>query len=272
MKMKRYACSAVLVAVSLASSVPALAAGERSVVVSTSMLASAMREIIPKGEKVNVVTILPPSSCPGHYDLSPRVVPRLKSASLSIIHDFQGDIEKKLKGMGAGSVSFRKVSIKGSPLVPSNYHLLAQQVASMYESVFPGVHDRILISLDSVKSRTDAFSKKAVETAKPWKGRPVIAATHTVEFCVWLGFDVVGIIRRTEEMKPRDYQKIAGLKADMIVANLQEGTQGAESLSERMKIPCAVLSNFPGADGFGTDYYDLMNANLSRLAAAWDKR
>ena len=58
----------------------------------------------------------------------------------------------------------------------------------------------------------------------------------------------------------------------MIICNLQEGSQFALSLGDRMNIPVAILSNFPGADGFGETYYHLITENMKRLEGAWQKR
>lgn len=272
MMLKKLSVYTIIVPVLISFMVSIATAGELSVVMSTSMLASAAREITPQSESITIVTLLPPSSCPGHFDLSPRVIPLLKSATIAVRHDYQNIIEEKLAAMGAGSTTFLTVDTKESPLIPSNYYLLAKQIGTVYNSVFPEHHDEITIAVDSVKHRTDFLSKQALTSAAPWKGRSVIASEHVSELCRWLGFNVAGIIKRPEDMTPQDFQNLVILKADIIVANLQEGVQGAESLGKRMKLPVAVLSNFPDADGFGTDYYSLMKTNLFRLDEAWRKR
>ena len=269
---KKYVAHTIIIAVFVSLNISSKATGETSVVVSTSMLASAARNIFPQANPLHIVSLLPPSSCPGHYDLSPRTIPLLKSAILLIRHDYQGEIEEKIVAIGADGASFQVVITPGSPLIPSNYYLLTKQIGTIFGSVFPEFQNEITASIDSVEHRIGILSQQTLITAARWKGRPVIAATHVADFCAWLGFDVVGIIKRPENMTPLDYQNLFNLSADMIVANLQEGIQGAESLGNRMKRPVAILSNFPGADGYGYDYYDLFYANVSQLEKAWVKR
>jgi hypothetical protein len=271
MIMKRFAMIAILFAFIASSIETVSSAGVPSIVVSTSILASAAKEVTPS-KSISIVTLLTPSSCPGHFDLSPRIIPLLKTAVLSIRHDYQGEIEEKVTALGGKSMAFLKVTSPGSPLIPSNYYAIVKQIGTMYETVFPGRHNEIASLTDSVKQRTEVLSQLSLAAALPWKGCRVIAATHVAELCRWLGFDVAGVITRPEDMTPFDLQNLVKLRADMIVANLQEGVQGAESLGKNMKLPVAVLSNFPGAEGYGTDFYDLMKANLSKLDKAWRKQ
>ena len=244
----------------------------KSVVVSTSMLECAAREIMPASENIGITSILPPSSCPGHFDLSPRIIPILHSSVMVIRHDYQEMLEQKLEQLGAKNISFISVPSTGTPLIPSNYCSLVEEIGALYETFLTNRSEVISNSEKAVKSRTDMLTEKLKIRAVPWKGKPVIAATHQKEFCEWLGFEVVGELKRPEEMSIRDFEKLVALKVEMIVANLQEGIQGAVSLGERMDIPVAVLSNFPGADGFGNNYYDLIEENVRRLEEAWQKR
>ena len=41
---------------------------------------------------------------------------------------------------------------------------------------------------------------------------------------------------------------------------------------QRLGVPLVVFSNFPGADGYGLDYDELVRQNLNRLDAAWRQR
>ena len=78
-------------------------------------------------------------------------------------------------------------------------------------------------------------------------------------------------MRRPEEVSPREFEELLGQKAAAVIANLQEGTQAAESLAKRKGIPLVVFSNFPDTEGYGTGYDGLMEANLGRLEQALGK-
>ena len=244
----------------------------KTIVVSTSMLESAACEIIPASQEIKIVRLLPPSSCPGHFDLSPRIIPVLRSAVAVIRHDYQYILDEKIANMSTGDISLLEISTSGSPLIPDNYYMLTEQIGNIVSEHFTEISDEITIAQKQVKSRTDFLSGKMKNRAEIWKGKPIIASIHMKEFCEWLDFDVVGIIKRSEDMSPQDMKELIGLKVDMIVANLQEGTQGALSLGEKLFVPVAVLSNFPGVEGYGDTYYELEENNLKQLENAWQMR
>ena len=245
---------------------------KESIVVSTSMLESAALELIPASQEIDIIRLLPPTSCPGHFDLSPRVIPVLRSAVMVVRHDYQDVLEYKMDCIGAKNIPTLKISTTGSPLIPDNYYTLVVQIASLLSREFPESGEEITNAQERVKSQTGALTETMKTRAAAWKGIPIIAAVNLKEFCEWLGFDIVGVIKRPENTSPRDLEQLMGVKAEMVVANLQEGMQGAVSLSEKLDIPVAVLSNFPGADGYGTSYYQLADENLNRLGEAWQRR
>ena len=241
----------------------------KSIVVTTSMLESAAREVLPVSRKIDIVRLLPPSSCPGHFDLSPQIIPTLRSAVMVVRHDYQDVLEQKMESIGAKNVSALKISTAGSPLIPLNYYEMVEQIGLLLSENYPGNIKEISRAETEVKHRIDTLTKTIRKHAEPWTGKPVIAAVNVKEFCEWLGFDVAGVIKRPEDTTPGDLEQLMKIKADMVVGNLQEGLQGAIFMGEKMKIPVAVLSNFPGADGYGLNYYQLMEENLKRLDAAW---
>lgn len=253
-------------------SFPVLAEQTRSVVVTTSMLESAAIEVLPDSQEVEIVRLLPPSACPGHFDLSPRMIPKLRAAVMVLRHDYQETLDRKLSGMGVKNISMYSMSTTGTPLIPSNYYKLAEIIASQFSNTFPEHREDFVSKAEKVKKRTIELAEAIRKHTIPWKGKPVIAAVHQKEFCEWLGFKIAGVLDRPEDTSPRDMEKLLMVKAEMVVANLQEGIQSAKSLGERMDIPVAVLSNFPDMEGFGAGYYQLVEENIRRLESAWRKR
>jgi len=244
----------------------------KTIVVSTSMLESAACEIIPKSQKIKIVRLLPPSSCPGHFDLSPRIIPVLRSAVVVVRHDYQVILDEKIANMSTGDISLLEISTTGSPLIPHNYYVLTEQIGTIVSERYAKISDEITAAQKQAKTRTDFLAETMKNRAETWKGTPIIAAVHMKEFCEWLGFEVVGIIKRSEDTSPQDIKELMSLQVDMIVANLQEGTQGAFSLGEKLFVPVAVLSNFPGVDGYGETYYEFADNNIKRLENAWQMR
>ena len=253
--------------------IPAIATADTDVVVvTTSLLETAVYEVLPPEVPIEVIRLLSPSACPGHFDLSPRIIPVLRAASLVIRHDYQGVLEKNISRIGIKAKSIQVVTTDSTPLIPCNYYSLVEQVGAMNKTLFPARAHEINASVVEAGKRTKQLNTQALNSALLWKGTPIIAAAHIKEFCEWLGFDVIGVLNRPEETTPRDMENLVKLDADMIVCNLQEGSQAASSLSNRMDIPVVILSNFPGAVGFGKTYYNLIEENIVRLEAVCRKQ
>jgi ABC-type Zn uptake system ZnuABC Zn-binding protein ZnuA len=249
------------------------AAGEnKSIVVTTSLLKNAIDEVKPESAGIDVTVLLPPASCPGHFDLSPRIIPAIRSASMIIRHDYQDILEKKICDLTDQSLTARVISTDSSPLIPGNYRDIVAEMSDILVELYPGDKEEIEANVTAVNKQIDTFEHE-IETVKlKFAGKQVICATHVSGLCAWLGLDVVGILKRPEETTPGDLTALCNLNACLIVCNLQEGTQTAFSLGQKMKIPVVVMSNFPGVRGFGRTYIELLTENTDRLYEKWQKQ
>lgn len=256
------AAAGVLLAV--AGSAGAPPASGVTVMVTTSMLEAAVAELTPAG--VEVVRLMPPGACPGHFDVSPGQVAAVRRADLLLRHPFQEGFEEQLARAGALSAPAAAVGRGGSLLIPANYRLLLDDVAA---ALAPVAGPNLAARAGHAVRRTEEVESWLRHTAAEWVGRPVIAAGMQAEFCRWLGLEVVGTVGRPEEVSPRELEALLALEPELVVANLQSGTRAAEVLAGRLGVPLAVLSNFPGSDGDGDRWESLVEANMDRLAAAW---
>ncbi len=247
-------------------------AKQLSVVLTTSLLETALDEIKPESSEIEVFRILPPGACPGHFDISPRIVPVLKSSSLIIRHDYQKVLEDKIGRLGVDTTTSLVVATKGTPLIPEHYASIVTQIGDMYAKLDPGAKNAVASNVSAVTNKLETLNSELETYRSRFRGKKIIAAVHVRAFCEWLGFEVIGVLKRPEESTPRDFEKLAGLNAVMIAGNLQEGSKSAVSLAERMGIPVAVLSNFPGAENYGATYFDLIHENVKRLDQACPKR
>ena len=50
-----------------------------------------------------------------------------------------------------------------------------------------------------------------------------------------------------------------------VVENLQSGQEAGLPIAEELKIPRAILSNFPGSDDNVPDYFSLVRENIKQL-------
>jgi ABC-type Zn uptake system ZnuABC Zn-binding protein ZnuA len=243
-----------------------------SIVVTTSMIEEAVRELGEAAEGVEVVRLLPPGSCPGHFDLSPRAVPSLRDADAIVRHGFQGVLESKLHDAGVEGAAVVVADIAGSLLVPDNYLGLVRRMAEILGELVPERSGALTDSVDAVARRLDGLEGRIRGRPDPWQGARVIASFQQAGFSRWLGLEVLAEIGRPEDVTPRDLEQLLQFSPDLVVGNLQEGVESAAAVAERLQVPLVVFSNFPGADGYGEGYDQLLQHNLDRLDEAWMSR
>jgi zinc transport system substrate-binding protein len=241
------------------------------VVVTTSLLEAAVADYAAAlPNDVRVVSLIPPGSCPGHFDLSPRAVPVLREARLVLRHDFQQSLDAQLRKLGGEGVNVRGIAAQGSLLVPANYAALSADTASALALVWPERKDALATRRDEVAKEAAAFGERVLSGPRPWADAPVVASVQQKAFCSWLGLRVVGTLERPDDTSPRELAALLGVKAELVIGNLQSDAKAAEALAKRKGIPVVVFSNFPAAAENG--YQALVAANLKELADAWQKR
>ena len=244
----------------------------RSVVVTTSMLECIARELLAGTSGVEVVSLLPPGSCPGHFDLAPGALPAFRAAVLVLRHDFQGALDEKMRALGARGVAVVPVSSHGSLLVPANFRRLAGEVAAELSRSLPALGPAVARNLGALDARATSLEREVLGARLPWRGAPAVASLHQKELAEWLGLRVTGVLGRPEDVSPGELERLVSGDAVIVVGNLQEGPQAALALGARKGVPVAVFSNFPGVEGYGSTYEDLVRANVRRLEAAWASR
>ncbi|NQU43301.1 zinc ABC transporter substrate-binding protein [bacterium] len=239
-----------------------------SLVVTSAMLEQAALDVRGDLAEPKVVSLMPPGACPGHFDLSPRVLPAIQSAGLVLRHDYQAGLDGKFEQIGAGDVRPVVIETPNSLLIPDNYLAIQGRITDALAERFPERGEALRRNLEANQRGLDALAGRLRKQAEPWQGRAVIVSWHQKEFCQWLGLNVVGGLDRPEDITPRELEDLVGLKAEAVVANLQEGTQAAEAIAEKLDLPLVVLSNFPNTPGYGEGYEALLTQNLDRLNTA----
>jgi hypothetical protein len=194
---------------------------------------------------------------------------RLKQSGLLIHHDFQDGLVKKL-GLADDDGRRLRIATPGSFGLPVNYRRLLEAVAAGMRPKLDGAGRAHLDeALARVGMELDALDSELDRAAAEWRGRPVVASVMQRELVERLGMRVVGELQRPEQMSPRDWQRLRAAEPGIIVGNLQSDATAAGQLGRQGGRPVAVLSNFPGAEGYGRDYPGLLRANVARIAAAW---
>jgi len=272
-KVLGFGAAFVLLGVVLALAVAAHAKREapRGVVVSTTVLECATRELLGKESGIPVVSLIPGGSCPGHFDVSPSVAERVRTARLVLVHDYQAALLKQLRGL-APEAQIRSIETRGSVVIPGNYLRLAQHAADALADACPERRNIILANAAEMAGRAAMRTRETLKRTEAWEGQPVVASAMQREFCEWLKLKPVGELARPEDVTPGEFEALLRSKPTAVVGNLQEGTSAAEALASRLGVPLVVLSNFPSAAGFGEGYEALLAENVRRVESACRKR
>lgn len=239
-----------------------------TVVVTTSMLEEAVGEVAPAGT-IRVVSLLPPAACPGHFDPPASALAVLRDADLVLRHPFEAALDGRLRAVGLADDAVVPLKIDGALTVPETYASLVEAAAAALARRFPTLGSDLATHNAAARERIAATATALRERAAPLAGVPVIASALQADLCRYLGLQLVATLPRGEEATPRDLERLLAQRPAFVVANLQEGTGPAAGLADRLGVPLAVLSNFPGAPGYGTGWRGLVDGNVDRLVQAW---
>ncbi|MBP7275434.1 MAG: zinc ABC transporter substrate-binding protein [Kiritimatiellae bacterium] len=237
-----------------------------SIVVTTTLIETAIRDLL--GDDIPVVRLLPPGSCPGHFDLEPGQVKSLSSATLFIRHDFQAGLDAGVAK--SGLETNRVVSVVSRPAftIPGEYAAMCEELAVRLKQMWPDRTGRMNTRLDEIRRRAAAAEAGLADRTGRLRGRKVLCARHQRDFCRWMGLDVVAVFEAgTDESawqlnRAVDMAKTAG--AEAVIGNRQWGSRHLDALAEAAGLPGLMLSNFPDHGAAGA-YWQLLDANVSAL-------
>ncbi|NOZ20971.1 MAG: zinc ABC transporter substrate-binding protein [Planctomycetes bacterium] len=243
--------------------------GRPSVVVMTSVLESAVRDVA--GNRIAVCRILPPGSCPGHFDLKPQDFEAIASSPLVFRHDYETHLDRKLKDAGAKAKRIVAVPTPGSQIIPANYAETCRIICQELSTLLPQHAAEFDARLAAIRNHMQTLSQEMQTTLAPLKGRPVLASQHQRGFAEWCGLHVVGTFDTSGGMSLKELGKIiAKAKAQKVVAviaNRQRGTREADALAAKLSVPVVVLSNFPDPEQGQRTLADLIRDNCRKLLA-----
>ncbi len=239
----------------------------RKVIVASDTLLSGMVATLLPSTGYEVLTILPPAQCPGHYDIKLTDVEKLRNADLVVSFAGMPFMEK------ADIDPARRLFLdpKGRNwMAPDSHitglHILAEELSKRFPKEKEWIYRRLHNSARSIEAQARAL-KHRLKLAGA-EGAPVLASAMQKESLEWMGFRVVGQYGRPESMSAKDIVRLSQIgkqmKAVLVVDNLQSGPEAGKPISEFLKIPHVTLTNFPSEKGYEAS----LNENASSLLAA----
>jgi len=222
------------------------------VVTSTSLLASVVERV--GGDRVDVVNIIPPAQCPGHFDVKPGDIQKLADADLFLLHGWQGEMfaQELITSANNPDLTVVKIDIKGNWMTPSVQLAAIDEItailgqvdaknSSAYQESAAGYKDKIEAKEAEIEAKLAQANLSDVN---------VMCAEMLIGFVEWVGCNLVASYGRPDSLTPQVVKELVdkgrAAKATLIIDNLQSGRDAGAGIAEELGCKRLILSNFPG--------------------------
>jgi zinc transport system substrate-binding protein len=206
--------------------------------------------------KLEVRTIIPPGTCPGHYVIEPGEIKALANSKAIFIHNYQQNYQNIVGLIEAADnpdLIITVLNVTGNWMVPAVQAEGVDKIAQALGQIYP---EHAAYYQGNATEKEQAILDKGEDvrsqlTGAGVEGVKVICAEMQAGFVGWAGFDIVATFGRPEDLSPADVSQLiteaeqAGVA--LIIDNLQSGstTLGASMEQDIEAIP-VTISNFPG--------------------------
>ena len=240
------------------------------VAATNSMLECAAVDLL--GDDTPVLRLAEPGMCPGHFDVRPSQVERLRRCRVLLRLDFQRSLDAKLRGPVEDGLRIAEVNIPGGLCEPESYLAACRRTADAL--VDAGLRDRATADarLGEIERRIGETADRCRRQVEALNGTPVVASGHQAAFCRWLGLDVVATFSGADTAGTgqidRAIRQGEQAGAELVIANLPEGRRVADALAQRLRGRVVVFGNFPALGSRHASFDDLLDDNVGALVEA----
>lgn len=241
-----------LAIISLASGCSPADTSKLKVVTSTSLISQIVERV--GGDKVDVVNIIPPAQCPGHFDVKPGDIQKLADADLFLLHGWQGEkfSQELIASANNPDLTVVKIDVEGNWMTPSVQQEAADKIASAlsqvdaqnsaaYQKSAAELEDKIAAKETEIKAK---LAKENLANIN------VMCADQLPGFVQWTGLNIVATYGRPDSLTPQVMKELVdkGREAEvnLIIDNMQSGKDAGAGIAEELNCQRVILSNFPG--------------------------
>ncbi len=247
------------------------------VVGGTTLISSIVKEI--GGSRVNAESIIPPAENPFNFVVKPENITSLSIADIFLIHDWQRDKFPKyvIDSAKNPKLIVAEISLAGDWMIPDVQRQAADKVASALKSLdtsFSATYDAGLTAYkEKIRKKGDLLRQQI--TAQKFGSDPasidVICVAPAADFMKWIGVTVVATYGKTETVTPAKVQEIVDIvgqeKIAVIADTIQNGETAGEALAKKLGVERVVLSSYPGAAKYTTNWEDTIARNMTLIIA-----
>jgi len=225
------------------------------VVTSTSLIASLVERV--GGNEVDVVNIIPPAQCPGHFDVKPGDIQRLADAALFFLHGWQGEMfaQDVIASANNPDLTVVTVDIEGLGsdwMIPSGQLAATDKITdalcqvdaencSVYQESATEYKEAIVAKEAEIRARLNQANLSEVN---------VMCADQQAGFVEWAGLNIVATYGRPDSLTPQAVRELVDTgsaeNVTLIIDNLQSGQDAGKGVAEELGCRRIIISYFPG--------------------------
>ncbi len=222
------------------------------VVTTTSLIAQIVERV---GEDmVDVVNIIPPAQCPGHFDVKPGDIQKLADADLFFMHGWQGEkfSEELIASANNPKLIVAKIDLQGNWMTPAVQQAAVDGVVDalsqvdtqnsiVYQRMAKLIKTMIGTKWTELEGRLDSANLENVR---------VICDEQQAGFVQWTGLNMVATFGRPDTLTPEVLKELVDKSREenvtLIIENLQSGHNAGAVIADELGCNRITLSNFPG--------------------------
>lgn len=230
------------------------------VVTGTALMQSVVQDVL--GGETAPAVLIPPGSCPGHYDMRPSDIERVAQCEALLLHPWQVDMPNVASVIRASGIAPERVHVvpaQGNLMVPEAYAHALEAVAEVLAANGLATSDASAKATKrSAEARALGETLEARLAAAGTRETVVLCQNMIAPFVEWAGFSVAGVFGRSEDLSVGDVEALVQLgkasSVSLIIDNMQSGDEKMGAvLARETGAERVILSNFPGGlPGTGT--------------------
>ena len=244
------------------------------VVTSTSLLASVAERV--GGDRLDVVNIIPPAQCPGHFDVKPGDIQKLADADLFLLHGWQGEkfSQELIASANNPDLTVAQINIQGNWMTPPVQIQAADEITTIlcqedeensvaYQESAAELRGKIEANEAEIKTK---LSKENLSSVN------VMCADQQEGFVRWVGLNVVAVFGRPDSLTPKVVKELVDKgeaeNVTLIIDNLQSGQDAGKAIAEELGYKRIILSNFPGGFDNTETWQKAIDRNIELILGA----
>jgi ABC-type Zn uptake system ZnuABC Zn-binding protein ZnuA len=221
-------------------------------VTSTSLLSDIVDRI--GGDKVDIINIIPPAQCPGHFDCKPGDMQKLADADIFFMHGWQGEkfTQELIDSANNDTLVVSVINVEGNWMTPgvqvAAFDTIATEMCKVDNVNCDSYQDNVKNNKTSIENKGNEL--KAELGDYTLGNINVLCAEKQAGFVKWAGLNIVGTFGRPDSLTPQVVKDLVDLgraeNVTLVVDNLQSGQDAGKGIAEELGCKRIILSNFPG--------------------------